>query len=139
VRVLPIGDVEDDAGIRVAMLDADEEVGAARVEHATRPLGVKIVQCPDTYATVGVHQVDPIPQVGLKASLGNVVDALPSYGAYPSLRERVALGARTGVFTTRRLSVRKTSSNVPEKLASRSRSRMCPSSSSCVIDRFRIC
>ena len=50
-----------------------------------------------------------------------------------------ALGARTGVFTTVRPSVRRTSSKEPENLASRSRSRMCLSLSLPVIGRFRAC
>jgi len=50
-----------------------------------------------------------------------------------------ALGARTGVFTTRRPSVRKTSSNGPENLASRSLMRSFFSSRLPVIERFRPC
>ena len=47
----------------------------------------------------------------------HVVEALASNGANPTFRERVALGARTGVVTTLRPSVRKTSSKAPENLA----------------------
>jgi hypothetical protein len=55
----------------------------------------------------------------------DVVEALPTNGAYPALRERVRLRRPDGVFTTASPSVRRTSSKPPENLASRSRTRMC--------------
>src|SRR5918995_6529800 len=50
-----------------------------------------------------------------------------------------AFGARIGVLTTSRPSVRKTSSKVPQNFESRSRSRICLSSRRSAIDRFRAC
>src|ERR687897_627024 len=50
-----------------------------------------------------------------------------------------AFGARIGVLTTSRPSVRKTSSKDPQNFESRSRSRICLSSRRSAIDRFRAC
>jgi hypothetical protein len=50
-----------------------------------------------------------------------------------------ALGARIGVLTTSRPSVRKTSSKDPQNFESRCRSRTCLSSRRSAIDRFRAC
>jgi hypothetical protein len=58
---------------------------------------------PGPVVVLGVRMQDTLQMA--PAEDQHVVDALPSYGTYPSLRERVALGARRGVLTTRRLSV----------------------------------
>ena len=67
----------------------------------------------------------------------DVIEALSPDGADPAFGECVRPRRTDGVFTTVRPSVRKTSSKGAENFESRSRSRMCLSSSCPVIARFR--
>ena len=69
----------------------------------------------------------------------NQVEDLGADGAYETLSEGVGFEARTGVFSTRVPSVRKTSSKDAVYLESRSRMRKQTPSSSSAIERLRAC
>ena len=100
----------------------------SKVEAPVRP-------CP--VVVLGVRMQDTLQMA--PAEDQHVVEALPSYGAYPTLRERVRPRCPDGGLHDPEALGPKDLVERSGELGVRSRSRMCLSSSSCVIDKFRAC
>jgi hypothetical protein len=103
-------------------------IGRLKVEAPMRPGPVVVLD------VGGEHALEVTP-----AEDEDVVETLPTPGAYPALRERVRLRRADGCLHYCQSFCSEDLVEASGELASRSRSRMCLSSRHPVIARFRAC